>query len=129
MRRIRLFAEGPHLDVGARPVQAIKELLAVLLDLEAELRLEAVDGFVTDQGEILARLRHLDLDGGDGTVAGLRGAEEGLAAEEGVGEGGDKVVLSQRLALQPPGMATWNSSASATIMVSEIALTGCPGLR
>src|SRR5262249_28023309 len=76
---------------------------AALLDPQAELGLEAVDRLVAHQGEVTAGLRHLHLDGGDGVRTLLGGAEEALAAEERVGEGGDEVVLPPRPRLPAAG--------------------------
>src|SRR5262249_37712379 len=95
----QLLPEGPDLEIVARPIEAIEELLAVLLDTEAELRLEAVDRLVPRQDEIPSRLRHAHLDGRHRLVALFRCAEERLAAEERVGECGDEVILAPRLRL------------------------------
>src|SRR5205807_1861504 len=82
--------------VVARPVEPVEPLLAVLLHPDAELRLEAVRRLVADEDEVLAGLRHADVNAGDGSRALFGGAEERLAAEEAVGEGGGVVVLAPR---------------------------------
>src|SRR5262249_50024119 len=66
---LQLLAKRPDLDVVAGTVQPVEHLLAALLNLQAELRLEPIARFVANQRKVLAGLGHIDFEARVGRIA------------------------------------------------------------
>src|SRR5262249_2786928 len=96
---LELLLESPDLDVVPRPVEPIQLILASLLDLQAELRLEAVARFITDQCQVSPGLGYLNLDRRHGFIALRRRTAISFAAQETVRKRGREIIGPERLRL------------------------------